>query len=86
MNRIKNIEIAITSGVRQSIDPVAASMYTAFPSRPIIRPFISSLGKLTTDTAFSVTSHRVSMIDGYSHNFFLAFSSASSYFFFNAHG
>ncbi len=36
--------------------PVKASNERIFlPSRPMIRPFISSLGKLTTETVFSET-------------------------------
>ena len=52
------LETITASGVSSMIKstPVRVSMVLMFrPSRPIIRPFISSLGRLTTETVVSAT-------------------------------
>ena len=51
----ESITASGVSSIIRSI-PVAASIARMFrPSRPIIRPFISSFGRSTTDTVFSAT-------------------------------
>ena len=52
------LESTITPGVSSTITsvPVAFSKARMFrPSRPMIRPFISSVGRFTTDTVRSET-------------------------------